>query len=121
MKDSAKSRLFDYLEHILQAIQRIKDYTENVTEVTFLEDIRTQDAVIRNLEIIGEASRNIERRYAEFAADNPDIPWGVAYEMRNTLAHGYFNVDLEIVWKTIQTDLPPLAAQVASLISKLKN
>jgi uncharacterized protein with HEPN domain len=65
-----------------------------------------QDAVIRNLEIIGEASRNIERKHPDFTAAHPELPLSFAYEMRNALAHGYFKVDLAIVWKTVETDLP---------------
>src|SRR5450631_1188576 len=98
------ARAADYLGHILQAIDRIERYTGDMSESTFLENELTQDAVIRNLEIIGEASRNIERNCSEFAATHPDLPLLNAYEMRNALAHGYFRVDLEIIWKTIQND-----------------
>lgn len=55
--------------------------------------------MIRNFEIIGEVAHNIERYHAEFAANYPDVPWTVVYAMRNRVAHGYFNVDLEMVWK----------------------
>jgi uncharacterized protein with HEPN domain len=109
-----------YLSHILQAIERINRYTEDMDEAAFLLDERTQDAVIRNFEIIGEASRNIERQHLAFATEHPDIPWGIAYEMRNALAHGYFKVDLEIVWRTIQNDLPGLEQQIQSLLEKLQ-
>lgn len=71
--------------------------------------------MIRNFEIIGEASRNIERHYPVFAAEHPEVPLAFAYEMRNALAHGYFKVDLELVWKTIKRDLPMLAEQVRKL------
>lgn len=69
-----ESRLLDYLEHILQAVERIQDYTEDLDEVTFLKEEMAQDAVIRNLEVIGEASRNIERRFPEFAKIHPKLP-----------------------------------------------
>ena len=82
----------------------------------FIADQRTCDAVIRNLEIIGEACNNITKYHAAFAAMHPSIPWGFAYEMRNALAHGYFNVDYVIVWQTVKNDLPNLRAQVASLV-----
>ena len=72
----------------------------------------TQDAVIRNLEIIGEACRNIERVDPGFAARNPDLPLRSAREMRNVLSHGYFSVDLAVVWTTIQANLPPLKQQL---------
>ena len=74
-----------------------------------------QDAVIRNLEIIGEACNNVTKSHPEFAAQHAAVPWGFAYEMRNALAHGYFNVDLAIVWQTIQNDLPPLLRQILAL------
>jgi uncharacterized protein with HEPN domain len=103
-------RLQDYLGHIMQAIERIERYCADMTETEFLSDTNTmaQDAVIRNFEIIGEASQNIERNCPDFAREHRDLPLLNAYEMRNALAHGYFRVDLEIIWKTIQTDLPAL-------------
>lgn len=105
-------RLADYLAHILQAIERIWRYTEDMDELSFIQNELVQDAVIRNFEIIGEASHNIEKRYAKFAAEHPELPLAFAYQMRNAVAHGYFKVDLEIVWKTIYNDLPNLSAQV---------
>ena len=111
-----ESRLLDYLEHILQAVERIQDYTEDLDEATFLQEEMTQDAVIRNLEVIGEASRNIERHFPEFVKTHPELPLASAYEMRNALAHGYFSVDLGIVWKTIEHDLPNLHGQAQTLL-----
>ncbi|ACO81114.1 hypothetical protein AvCA_50240 [Azotobacter vinelandii CA] len=110
-----RQRLTDYLVHILEAIERIDRYTEDMSEVTFLENQMAQDAVIRNLEIIGEASNNITKHYPEFAATHPELPLAFAYQMRNAIAHGYFKVDLEIVWKTIQRDLPGLYRQVQAV------
>ena len=81
----------------------------------FLLDLKTQDAVIRNFENIGEASRNIARHYPDFSEVNSHVPWGFAYEMRNVLAHGYFKVDLNIVWTTIQNDLSDLKKKILSL------
>ena len=74
-------------------------------------------AVIRNLEIIGEASRNINRHYPEYVEQHADIPFSFAYEMRNVLAHGYFKVDLEVVWKTIERDLPELEVMIEDLLN----
>jgi uncharacterized protein with HEPN domain len=109
-------RVNDYLEHMLEAIQRIGRYTDNISEVIFLEDEKTQDAVIRNFEIIGEAARNIEQYHTDFAKTHAHIPWSDAYQLRNQVAHGYFKVDLEIVWRTIHTDLPQLAKQIQTLL-----
>jgi uncharacterized protein with HEPN domain len=109
-------RLADYQAHILEAIDRIQRYTDDINEVGFIENKMIQDAVIRNFEVIGEASRNIEREHPDFAAAHPELPLLYAYEMRNALAHGYFNVDLAIVWKTIENDLPELQREVQALI-----
>jgi uncharacterized protein with HEPN domain len=108
-----QQRLADYLAHILEAIERIERYTRDMAQRAFLDNQLVQDAVIRNFEIIGEASNNIEKHYPEFAASHPELPLAFAYQMRNAVAHGYFQVDFEIVWKTIQSDLPRLHAQVA--------
>jgi uncharacterized protein with HEPN domain len=115
MTETIDPRLRDYLGHILEAIERINRYTAGMDRPGFQSAEQTQDAVIRNFEIIGEASRNIEQRYPEFARRHAAVPWGFAYEMRNALAHGYFRVDLGIVWDTIQADLPGLAKQVMTL------
>lgn len=108
-------RIEDYLGHILDAIGRIERYTEDVDELGFLQSEMIQDAVLRNIEIIGEAARNIERASPEFAADHPEIPLTVIYTMRNRIAHGYFQVDMEIIWRTIKRDLPELATSIANV------
>jgi uncharacterized protein with HEPN domain len=105
-------RLCDYLEHILQAVERIYRYTEGMDEAVFMNNEMAQDAVIRNFEIIGEASHNIEIHFPKFTAAHAELPLASAYQMRNAVAHGYFKVDMEIVWKTIQTDLSVLYALV---------
>ncbi|MCL2830038.1 MAG: DUF86 domain-containing protein [Betaproteobacteria bacterium] len=117
-----QQRIVDYLAHILESIERIDRYTGDMDELAFLDNPLIQDAVIRNFEIIGEASNNIEKNFPEFAAAHPELPLAVAYQMRNVVAHGYFKVDFEIVWKTIHRDLPVLYAQIqevqASISSK---
>lgn len=86
-----------------------------MTELAFLEDEKTQDSVVRNFEILGEADHNVELHHAAFAAAHPEVPWALMYTMRNRVVHGYFKVDYELVWKTIYGDLPGLRAQVAML------
>ncbi|GDY34700.1 DUF86 domain-containing protein [Acidovorax sp. NB1] len=108
-------RVADYLQHILEAIGNIQDYTAGMDLTAFLADRKTCDAVIRNLEVIGEACNNVAKNHPDFAQKHAQVPWGFAYEMRNALAHGYFTVDLGIVWQTVQNDLPALRAQVAAL------
>ena len=105
-------RVPDYLQHILTAMERIDRYTENIDELGFLNSELVQDAVIRNIEIIGEAANNIQQVDAAFAAAHAEIPWQVMYAMRNRLSHGYDKVDFEMVWKTISNDLPDLYKRV---------
>ena len=112
-------RIPDYLGHITEAIERIHEYVADMNEIAFLEDRKTQDAVIRNFEIIGEAARNIERHHPRFAAAHPEVPWTVIYTMRNRVAHGYFKVDLEIIWKTIHSDLNELHAIICKLLEQI--
>ena len=112
-------RLGDYLGHILEAISQIQNYCEDLDEVTFLKNRMIQDAVIRNFEIIGEASKNVERVAPEFVAAHPDLPLAFAYDMRNLLAQGYYKVDVAVVWKTIERDLPFLQQQVTVAMRNL--
>ncbi len=112
-------RVPDYLRHLLQAIERIGRYTAGMDANGFLSSELVQDAVIRNIGIIGEASNNILRVDAKFAAAHDEIPWLVMYTMRNRVSHGYEQVDFEIVWKTIQGDLPTLHAQIQKVLASV--
>jgi uncharacterized protein with HEPN domain len=105
-------RLSDYLAHILEAIERIDSYTKDIDKASFLNNHLVQDAVIRNFEIIGEASNKIVKHYPTFAATHTELPLAHAYQMRNAVAHGYFKVDYEIVWNTIHSNLPSLHALI---------
>lgn len=109
-------RVADYLWHILEAIENIQTYTAGMDLAAFMVDRKTQDAVIRNLEVIGEACNNISKNHPAFAAEHPTVPWSFAYEMRNALSHGYFSVDLVILWQTIQGDLPQMKQQISALV-----
>jgi uncharacterized protein with HEPN domain len=120
MSRSDALRIPDYLEHILEGIERIARYLAGIDEIAFLNDRKTQDAVVRNFEIIGEAAHKIEIYHTAFATDHPNVPWTVLYAMRNRVAHGYFKVDLEMVWKTIHADLPQLHAQIKQLLEEIK-
>ena len=117
-KDSL--RISHFIDHILQAIKRINRYVQGFDEAAFLNNDEKQDAVIRNIEIIGEAARNIERYYPDFAAQHQEIPWTDIYLMRNRLSHGYFSVDMELVWKTVQNDIPDLEKQILHVRQNLE-
>lgn len=113
-------RLSDYLGHILEAIERIEEYVADLDKMGFLANKLVQDAVVRNFEIIGEVSNNIEKRFPEFVAKNPELPLTSAYQMRNAVAHGYFKVDCEMIWNTIHRDLPDLHALVRHAKSRVQ-
>jgi uncharacterized protein with HEPN domain len=108
MSRSDPLRVDDYLAHIVEAIDNICEYTADMDLVAFLLDKKTQDAVIRNFEVVGEACNNVTKHHPAFAAAHPGVPWSFAYEMRNALSHGYYKVDQQIVWRTISDDLPAL-------------
>jgi uncharacterized protein with HEPN domain len=92
-----------YLADIQEAIRRIGGYTADMSYEQFRKDIRTQDAVMRNLEIIGEATKNIS---ASFRKKHSDIPWKQMTALRDRLIHHYFGVNLDIVWGIITKELP---------------
>jgi uncharacterized protein with HEPN domain len=119
MSRSDPLRVRDYLEHIAEAIANIRDYTAGLNAAAYLADRKTQDAVVRNFEVIGEGCNNVLRHHAAFAASHAEIPWNFAYEMRNALAHGYFKIDQGIVWRTIETDLPGLSKAVHAALNSL--
>lgn len=105
-------RVPEYLQHILDAIDHATAYVDGMDAKKFENDPRTQDAVLHNLQIIGEAAGKIRAVDPQFVANHPDIPWDLIYGMRNRLVHNYFEVDLEVVWRTVKQDLPPLRLRV---------
>ena len=92
-----------YLEHILVSIRKIEDFLTGITKFEFDRSVLIQDAVIRNIEIIGEATKKISK---QFTQSHPEIPWQDMAGMRDKLIHDYLDVDLEVVWKTVESDLP---------------
>lgn len=105
----------DSLSDIKEAIQRIGLYTKNISYKKFLKDIKSQDAVVRNLEIIGEAAKNIS---ANFRAKYPIIPWRKLAGVRDRLIHHYFGVNLDIVWTILDEELPAVADEIEKLLRK---
>jgi uncharacterized protein with HEPN domain len=110
-----ENRLADYLDHIQQAATDARAFAEGLTKDAFLADKRTQRAVIMSLVIMGEAATKLSERYADFAAAHPDVPWRAMRGMRNRIAHGYFDINLDIVWETVQTALPDLLAKLQAV------
>jgi uncharacterized protein with HEPN domain len=106
---------------MLDALARITSYTQGMAVADFLTDNKTQDAVIRNLEIIGEACSNVHRVAPKLVAEHPEVPWGSAIGNRNALAHGYFSVDMQLVWNTLQHDLPKFELGIRAMLDKLSD
>jgi uncharacterized protein with HEPN domain len=112
-------RIEDYLEHIGEAIARATDYLQHTGDLAaFQRDHRTQDAVVRNIQIIGEAVAKIQKLAPDFIAEHPELPWAQMRAMRNLVIHEYFFVDLKIVWSTVKDDLPQLKQQIDGLLIK---
>jgi uncharacterized protein with HEPN domain len=104
----------DYLNHIEEAAALASSYVRDITKETFLNDRKTQQAVIYNILIIGEAATQIINEHPEFIAAHPEIPWREMRGIRNRMAHGYFELNLAIVWDTATTSLDKLSQQIAS-------
>jgi uncharacterized protein with HEPN domain len=113
-------RIPDYLEHILEALKRIAEYVDSMNETSFMQNALVQDAVLRNIEILGEAAKNLVRYHSDFIKKYSDVPWEDMYWMRNRISHDYFSVDLEVVWKTLEYDLPGLEKQVRAIYQQIR-
>jgi uncharacterized protein with HEPN domain len=112
-------RVEDYLAHIAVAIERATNYVRPLPDrAAFEQNPLVQDAVVRNIEIIGEAVNHIHRVAPEFIAQHPELPWQDMRDMRNVVIHAYFAVDLQIVWRTVQEDLPKLKQQIDQLLNQ---
>ena len=111
----SENRLPDYLDHMFEAAQQACSYTEGLCKKDFLADKRTQQAVILNLVIIGEAATKLLKDYGKFLDQHPNVPWRSMKGMRNRIAHGYFDINLDVVWDTVQTALPQLLEQLPAI------
>lgn len=111
----SENRLPDYLEHIQQAAADARSFVAGMAKADFLADKRTQQAVIMSLIIIGEAVTKVMDGYGEFAQAHGQVPWRNMRGMRNRIAHGYFDINLDVVWDTVQTALPELLKQLPAV------
>ncbi|PTQ78917.1 uncharacterized protein with HEPN domain [Nitrosospira multiformis] len=111
---SENHRLPDYLDHIQQAATDARSFVEGLAKDDFLADKRTQQAVIMSLIIIGEAATKVMDSYAEFTQAHAEVPRSMR-NMRNRMAHGYFDINLDVVWDTTQQWLPDLLKQLPAV------
>jgi uncharacterized protein with HEPN domain len=108
---SPRFRDVDYLKHILEAIARVQRYAP--TRDDFFGSEQTQDAVMRNIEVVGEAASKLSPAFTEA---HTHVPWRAIQGMRNRLIHGYFEVNLNVAWNTVERDLPELKTKIAVLL-----
>jgi uncharacterized protein with HEPN domain len=111
----SENRLPDYLDHIQQAATDARSFVEGMAKDDFLADKRTQQAVIMSLIVIGEAATKVMDGYVEFTQAHADVPWRSMRNMRNRMAHGYFDINLDVVWETVQEWLPALLQQLPAV------
>ena len=111
----SENRLPDYLDHIQQAATDACSFVEGMVKDDFLADKRTQQAVIMSLIIIGEAAKKVMDGYTDFTQAHNEVPWHYMRGMRNRMAHGYFDINLDVVWETVQEWLPVLLQQLPTV------
>ncbi len=113
MKKESRTYLM-YLEDMMLAMDRIAEYIEGYSFIKFKQDYKTVDAVIRNFEVIGEASKNLPK---EFKDSYTEIPWSEMYLLRNKVSHEYFGIDYEIIWDIASNYLPQNRKELAIIIN----
>jgi len=105
-----------FLGHILESIDRILEYTKNLDEDSFADDDKVQDAVLRRIQIIGEAVKNLPE---DLRAAHPQVPWRRIAGTRDKVVHDYFGIDIELVWIVVESQLPGLAVDIRSILDSL--
>lgn len=110
-------RLLDYLRHIQDAAEQTLAYIAGMDRADFQADRRTEQAVLFNFVILGEASAKVMDAYPDFVGRHTAVPWRAIRNMRNRVAHGYFKIDYEVLWETMAAALPALLAQLPAVIA----
>jgi uncharacterized protein with HEPN domain len=110
----SERQIRDSLQDMLEAAQRTLQYTENLSFEKFQEDFKTQDAVLRNLEVLGEAVKNIP---VSFQDKHPDLPWADMARTRDRLIHHYFGVNLDIVWGIVELELANVVEKLEEILN----
>ena len=112
-----KFSLEDYLQHIREAAALILEYTKGMSKEAFLGDRRTQQAVLMNLMVMGEATALLRNEHPDFVAMHPEVEWNKIRGMRNIMAHEYWSINLGIVWETAASSIPALHETLIKLIA----
>lgn len=111
------NRINDQLIRMHSCCEHILDFTQSLSFQEFAEDLRTQQAVIMNILLIGEVATKLTQKFPDITTIYPDIPWNNIRGMRNRIAHEYFDLDLNIIWQTIHTAIPSLKIHLQNLIN----
>ena len=106
----------DYVEDMLESAQKAREFVAGMTYEEFVADEKTQYAVVRALEVLGEAAKKVPPEWREVYAE---IPWRAIAGMRDKLIHDYIGVNLAVVWRTVEEDLPPLIEQLKGMLREL--
>ncbi|WP_294254862.1 DUF86 domain-containing protein [uncultured Comamonas sp.] len=109
------NRLPDYIDHMQQAAADACGFVVDMTRDEFEADKKTQQAVIMSLIILSEAATKVMDCYSDFAAANSDVPWRAMRGMRNRIAHGYFDINIDVVWDTVKIALPELQKKLIAV------
>jgi uncharacterized protein with HEPN domain len=112
---TAQDRHKDHVRQMLSAARQISDYVAGMNKEDFLADSKTQDAIIMKLLVIGELAAKLIDANSNYVTDYPSVPWHQMKGMRNRMAHGYFDLDLDVVWDTIKVAIPDLEAKLSSI------
>ena len=116
MKKQIKNKIF-FIRHIFDSVKSIEDFSKGFSKSKFLKDRRTQNAIMRELEILREATKNLP---IEFITKYPHVPWSGIAKNRDILAHHYFGVDLEKVWNVVKDEIPKLKKEIEIILKKEK-
>ncbi len=106
-----------FLEHILESIKNIESFSFGLSKTGFEKDRLKQSAIIREIEIIGEAGKNITEKFRE---KHPEVPWSKMAKTRDKLIHGYFGVDLDLTWDIVKSNLPDLKKKIKKIIEDIE-
>jgi uncharacterized protein with HEPN domain len=106
-----------FFKHILESIGKIEEFTKGVSKKDFLDSVQLQDAVIRRIEIIGEATKNVPNG---FRKKHSEVPWSEIARTRDKLIHGYFGVDFNLTWDIVKKDLPVLRKKVEKILKEIE-